>query len=537
MVLASVLFASAAYADPVADALGARIDELQFGGDLHIGDARILMDQLLPSIYAERGFQPLWTDEGRIQELLEWLETAPAHGLDTADYHLADLKAQIAEARASRTPLAMADQDILLTEAFLLFGYHQVFGKVHPTGVDANINFERRFLTEGGPINGAPAVIASDKPLAHHIAEHLGRAPIYEQFQGLLAQHREIAASGGWPTVPAGETLRAGDDDPRVAALRRRLVASGDLPPGADTTSTHFNDPLATAVKSFQARHALGTDGVVGANTYAALNVPVETRIDQLRLTLERIRWVRAERKERFVVVNIAGFRVFFYERNGITWTARAMVGRAYRQTPIFRGRMQYMEINPTWTVPPGILRKDVLPAIKRDAGYLQAKNMSVIDRDGEVVDPTTVDWQAYSRGIPYSIRQEPGPKNALGEIKFIFPNEHFVFLHDTPSRNLFDRPERTFSSGCIRVDKPFELAQLLLNEPGKWSQETLGAVRDSRKTQRIRTPKGTSVLILYLTASIEEDGRARFLRDIYERDARLLDALNGPVRIDLPGV
>jgi murein L,D-transpeptidase YcbB/YkuD len=480
MVLASVLFASAAYADPVADALGARIDELQFGGDLHIGDARILMDQLLPSIYAERGFQPLWTDEGRIQELLEWLETAPAHGLDTADYHLADLKAQIAEARASRTPLAMADQDILLTEAFLLFGYHQVFGKVHPTGVDANINFKRRFLTEGGPINGAPAVIASDKPLAHHIAEHLGRAPIYEQFQGLLAQHREIAASGGWPTVPAGETLRAGDDDSRVAALRRRLVASGDLPPGADTASTHFNDPLATAVKSFQARHALGTDGVVGANTYAALNVPVETRIDQLRLTLERIRWVR----------------VFFYERNGITWTARAMVGRAYRQTPIFRGRMQYMEINPTWTVPPGILRKDVLPAIKRDAGYLQAKNMSVIDRDGEVVDPTTVDWQAYSRGIPYSIRQEPGPKNALGEIKFIFPNEHFVFLHDTPSRNLFDRPERTFSSGCIRVDKPFELAQLLLNEPGKWNQETLGAVRDSRKTQRIRTPKGTSVLI-----------------------------------------
>ena len=160
---------------------------------------------------------------------------------------------------------------------------------------------------------------------------------------------------------------------------------------------------------------------------------------------------------------------------------------------------------------------------------------MSVIDRDGRKVDPSSVDWQSYSRGIPYSIRQEPGPGNALGEIKFIFPNKHFVFLHDTPSRQLFSRPERTFSSGCIRVEHPFKLAETMLNDPTRWNQESLKAVRDSRKTQRISTRHRTSVVILYLTASIEADGRARFLSDVYKRDAKLLEALNGPVRIELP--
>jgi murein L,D-transpeptidase YcbB/YkuD len=269
----------------------------------------------------------------------------------------------------------------------------------------------------------------------------------------------------------------------------------------------------------------------MGKQSYEAMNVPVETRIDQLRLSLERLRWVRGDRAERFIAANIAGYRVFFVSDDKLIWTSRAMVGKAYRQTPVFRGSLSYLEINPTWTVPPTILKQDVLPAIQRDPAYLKTRNMNVIDRQGRQVDPATIDWQSLEGGFPYAIRQEPGPKNALGEIKFIFPNEHAVFLHDTPNRSLFARPERAFSSGCIRVENPFELAELILNDPAKWDQAALLKVRDSRVTERITTPK-LPVLILYLTASVQADGQARFLKDVYQRDAAVLKALNGKVVI-----
>jgi len=517
--------------DPVAEALSARMEELQFGGDLEIGGADIAAREVLPAVYANREFQPMWTDDKRVQELLALIRTAPEDGLETSDYYLEELQSQLEAARASGAALDKADLDILLTESLIRFGYHQLFGKVNAAALDANINFTRDFFGGRSSVEAIPEIIASSVPLQTQLDQAVHRSPFYRALQGHLAAYRRIAANGGWPLVPEGETLRKGDDDPRVAAIRARLVVTGDLPTGSDTASTVFDDELEAAVIRFQARHELGADGVVGKNSYAAMNVPVETRIDQIRLSLERLRWVRGERADRFVVVNIAGYRVFFIDGDQIAWSSRAMVGKTYRQTPVFRGTMSYMEINPTWTVPPTILRKDTLPAIKRDPGYLQAKNMSVVDRDGRKVDPATIDWQSYTRGIPYSIRQEPGPDNALGEIKFIFPNKHFVFLHDTPNRSLFARPDRAFSSGCIRVEHPFELAELMMNDPGQWNQAALKEVRDSRQTRRINTPR-LPVLILYLTASLQPDGEARFLKDIYGRDAAVLAALDGEVLI-----
>ena len=286
---------------------------------------------------------------------------------------------------------------------------------------------------------------------------------------------------------------------------------------------------------SFQRRHVIDDDGIAGAQTFEAVNVPVQTRIDQLRMSLERMRWIESELSNDFVAVNIPEFRVFLVRDRNIVWSGRAQVGKPYRETPIFRGDIQYLEINPTWTVPPGIFRNDILPKLKQDPSYVVNKNISVIDRDGRKVDPFSVDWSQYSRGVPYTLRQEPGPNNALGRIKFIFPNEHFVFLHDTPSRGLFDRSARAFSSGCIRVENPLELAELLLRDPDKWSQADLQAVLDSRQTQRVNLRPREPVLILYLTASLDLDGGIRFAKDVYGRDAELLAALNGPVRLDPP--
>jgi len=517
--------------DPVAEALNARIEELQFAGDLDIGSARIGAREILATVYGNRGFRPMWTDQARVQEFIDLVASAPDDGLDPGDYFVAELRTRIARPPDARSDLEQADLDILMTESLVRFGYHQLFGKVNPTDLDANINFTRRFLDDRDPAAAIPEIIASPEPLRAQLDAAIPRSVFYRTLQKNLAEYRDIAAAGGWPDVPEGAALHPGDEDPRIALLRQRLVVTGDLPAASDTGSTVFDEDLENAVIRFQERHGLATDGVVGKASYAALNVPVVTRIDQLRLSLERLRWVRSERGERFVGINIAGFRVYLVDDTGIVWTGRAMVGKPYRQTPVFRGTLSYMEINPTWTVPPTILKKDVLPAIKKDPDYLKIKNMSVIDQDGRKVDPATIDWQSVRGGIPYSIRQEPGPNNALGEIKFIFPNKHFVFLHDTPDKRLFDRPERTFSSGCIRVEHPFELAALIMNDPANWSQAKLEAIRDTHQTRRINTPP-LPVLVLYLTASAEQDGRPRFLKDIYGRDDAVLRALDGPVMI-----
>ncbi len=529
LVISGLSGRASAQQDPVAGALQSRLEELQFAGDLQIDSVSIVGREILPAVYANRGFRPMWTDPGRVEQLIGMLETAPEDGLHAGDYYVDELRSVAARTRDPGTALDKADLDILATEALVRFGYHQLFGKVDPAALDSNINFTRRFIGDRPPVEAIPQIIASPTPLQEQLDQAIHRSPFYATLRKHLADYRGIAVAGGWPRVPEGPTLHPGDSDPRVISLRQRLAVTGDLPEGGDTSSPIFDEDLKAAVIRFQQRHALDADGVVGKNSYAALNVPVETRVEQIRLSLERLRWVRGERSERFIAVNIAGYRVFFVEGESVAWVTRAMVGKTYRQTPVFRGTLSYMEINPTWTVPPGILRNDVLPAIRRDVSYLANKNMSVIDRDGRRVDPATVDWQ--SRSLPYSFRQEPGPNNALGEVKFIFPNKHFVFLHDTPNRALFSRPDRTFSSGCIRVENPFTLAELIMNEPAKWDQAALEGVRDTRKTRRINTPK-LPVLILYLTASVEQDGRVRFLKDVYDRDAKVLEALDGEVVI-----
>ena len=522
--------------DPVVQALANRVEEMQTLGSVQIQGTPIGGRILLPAIYAGQDFQPQWTNASRVQELIDLVRTAPEDGLVLEDYLVEQIEAQRRTADASKSPVDIANLDLILTESVVRYGYHPLFGKVNAAEIDSDVNFPRTFFDGREPAEAIPQFIASSAPLQAQLDQFVLRSPVYAGLKAQLARHRQIAAEGGWPTVTVGETLHPDDSDPRVAELRRRLAVSGDLPPGSDVTSPVFDDGLKAAVVSFQGRHALDADGVVGKNTYAAMNVPVETRIDQIRLSLERLRWVRQDSSGNFIAVNIAGFRVFFASRDGITWMTRAMVGRTYRQTPVFRGTLSYMEINPTWTVPPGILRKDKLPAIKRDPSYLERTNMSVLDRDGRKLDPSTIDWQSYGNTIPYILRQEPGPDNALGEIKFIFPNKHFVFLHDTPSRSLFSRAERTFSSGCIRVEDPFALAELIMNDSARYDRAALEGIRDTRQTRRIDTPK-LPVVVLYLTASLEIDGRPRFLKDIYERDAKLLQALNGTVVIsDLDG-
>jgi murein L,D-transpeptidase YcbB/YkuD len=317
-------------------------------------------------------------------------------------------------------------------------------------------------------------------------------------------------------------------NDPRVTAIRRRLVVTGDMPT-MDLDSHAFDDTVESGVKHFQQRHGLTEDGVVGEGTLAELNVPVEARIDQLRVNLERARWVLHDLPEDFVLTDIAGFNVRYFRGGQLVWLTRAQVGKAYRKTPVFRDRIRYIEFNPTWTVPPTILRQDILPKVKKDRGYLEEKNLRVIDREGKAVDAATIDWSRYpAAGFPYLLRQEPGPTNALGRVKFMFPNKHAVYLHDTPHRSEFDRARRAFSSGCIRIEDPFDFAGLLLDDRPEWDTARIEQVIESRKTTRVNLTEPLTVLLLYWTAEVDADRRVVFRSDIYDRDAAVLSALDG---------
>jgi murein L,D-transpeptidase YcbB/YkuD len=285
------------------------------------------------------------------------------------------------------------------------------------------------------------------------------------------------------------------------------------------------------AVRRFQARHGLAPDGAVGPATLAALNVPVATRIEQLRANLERARWIFYEPESEFLVVNIAGFQLYHLRRGDVVWRTRVQVGRPYRQTPIFRAEMTYLVVNPTWTVPPTIYRNDILPSVRRNPAYLASRNIDAFDASGERVDPATVDWSG--RNPPYRLVQRPGPDNALGRVKFMFPNEHSVYLHDTPSRDLFDRDSRAFISGCIRVENPFELVEQLLGRG--WDRARIDEIIASGETTTVQMPEPLPVLLLYWTAEVTPDGIVEFFGDVYERDAALAEALDEPFRIDPP--
>jgi murein L,D-transpeptidase YcbB/YkuD len=520
----------------VEEAIRAEIEQLRESGQLSLGDIEVASGELLARVYEGRSFKPAWSGTGKIDELVQLIEATAADGLDPADYHLGEVQ-RMRTMLADGHEVDAADRaaiDIGLTDSLIRLGYHQRFGKVNPYNLDPHWNFTRELR------NGDPALVMQEAVEAESLSVYLEslfpRVELYQQLQHHLAQYRQLASAGGWPVVPEGPTLRPGDRDERLEVLAQRLAVTGDLAAGSSVDTAVYGGALESSVRSFQARHGLDVDGIVGPGTLRALNVTVEQRIDQIRVNLERARWVLDNLEEDFVIVNIAGFRVYLVRNNEEAWSTRAVVGRTYRKTPVFRSTMRYLVFNPDWTVPYSIATKDILPAVQRDPGYLAAGNYIVKDRDGDVVDPAAIDWASLRAGnFPYTLVQRPGAKNALGEIKFMFPNEHAVYLHDTPGKGLFDRAARTFSSGCVRVEYPFKLAELLLEANGIDASD-IAELRSSRQTRSVFLKQPIPVLLLYWTAEIGNDGRIHFYEDVYDRDGPVLDALNSAYQVELPG-
>jgi L,D-transpeptidase YcbB len=360
-------------------------------------------------------------------------------------------------------------------------------------------------------------------------------APVTDGFRNLhaaLLQYLELQARGGWPEFPAGTILRPGAEDPRVPLLRDRLVLSGDLAPDSTTgypteagPSNRYDDALAGAVRRFQARHGLDVDGQVGPLTRAALNIPVERRIGQLLVNLERWRRMPADDGERRLIVNIPDFRAELRAHGETLATTRVIVGRANRPTPELSTRITHLVVNPTWTVPERIARLDLLPKLRNDPDYLDRGGFRVLagwNPDARILDPDTIDWHDIAGRFPFVLRQAPGPANALGSLKFEMPNPYSVYLHDTPDRHLFDNAARAFSAGCIRVEGILDLAGALA-EPSGWDRPRLEAQIRVGQTRHLRLANPVEVHLVYLTAWVGEAGSVEFRDDIYGKDQDLL--------------
>ncbi|MFO0690035.1 MAG: L,D-transpeptidase family protein [Myxococcota bacterium] len=501
-----------------------RIEQLTTDAEARVLGAEIATRRALQSFYERRGFRRAWQSPEASEDLLRAVRGIAADGLDPDDYLLGELERVRAAVAAGEPSLEdRIDHDILQTDALARLLYHLAFGKVTPKSFDPHWNFTRK-------ARGVDAATFLEQVVeSGQVYERIeAEKPTHELYLGLraeLARQRALAEAGEPAQVPGGPKLEQGVQGPRVAALRSRLglTAEGD----------QFDDAVVERVKQVQASHGLDVDGVVGPATLAAINLSAADRIARIRVNLERMRWYLHDLDPTFVFVNLAGYRVTYLRDGKVVWSAPAIIGKPYRATPVFRSEMTYLVLNPTWTVPPTILAQDMLPAQRRDPAYLDRKGIKVVDRNGRVVPTSSVDWsKARPRSFPYQLVQGPGPANALGRVKFMFPNSYSVYLHDTSAPELFGKSERAFSSGCIRVANPLDFAALLLEGESGWNRAAIDEVVASGKTRTVKLSKPVPVLLTYFTAWVDQAGTLQLRRDVYGRDEKVLRGIEAEFHV-----
>lgn len=518
------------------DELQLRLDAWQAGFTPTALGVRVQQADALQQFYQQRAFQGLWIVENSLttqgRRLIEVLQTIDREGLLPADYSAHRL-AQAAP--DSVAPLSSpVDTELLLSDSFLTLVTHLQGGKVSALQVLSDQLPAPRNLT---PALQRLEELAAGAALDDVLNRVRPNQPRYFRLIRALEKLRSFSEHP-WPAFALRPSIKANGKDPRLADIAARLVLLGDL--SASWQADHLDVELATAVRNFQKRHGLQEDGDIGPETFSALNVTPAERAQQIIVNLERWRWLDSDLGDRFLLVNIAGFDLRLIENNDRIMQQPVIVGRDYRKTPVFSDKVRYLVFNPTWTVPAKLAIQDKLPEIQKNPQYLLDYGFTVY-RGGsaEVVDPSTVDWHAVNRkNFNFRLVQAPGPLNALGQVKFMFPNAHDVYLHDTPARELFDKHQRAFSSGCIRVADPMALAVLLLNEEG-WTREKIDAIVASGVTTTVHLKKPVPVHIEYWTAWVNSSDTLHFRSDIYRRDPALLQALTQPLisAIDAPGV
>jgi murein L,D-transpeptidase YcbB/YkuD len=506
-----------------------RLEQLYFDEQDTINNEPLYAVGFLLDLYRKNRFQLLWTNPDNIRQLLGAIIASAEEGLIPDDYHLKTIAHYANERREAASVAQLVEYDLLCSDAMILLGQHKRYGKVNPREVEEKHNLEPA-TPPPSPIDIYLAAIRT-RTVRVTLEQRSPNHQAYIYLKQALTRYRKIASNGGWPQVPLGPSLKPGMRNERVAAMRHRLAITGDYARKTPNDPAFFDNDLLTAVKIFQNRHHLEPDGIAGKTTLGAMNISVSDRINQIRVNLERTRWIIRDMPSSCLIVDIAGFKVQYYHQNKRVWTSKVMVGQPFHQTPVFRSAITYLVLNPTWTIPPNIAKNETVPSIYKDKNYLSKQRLRVLDSNGNEVNPDTIPWKQYlGRYLPYTLRQDAGSDSALGLIKFIFPNPYHVYLHDTPSKSLFGRAQRAFSHGCIRTQHPLVLGKLILaNDPGNTvSEARFEQILASGKTSTLILKQPLPIFLMYLTTSAE-DGMVLFKPDLYDRDQGIFDALNRP--------
>jgi murein L,D-transpeptidase YcbB/YkuD len=476
----------------------------------------------IAGFYAQRGFAPFWSEDGRTERLVALFEASAGHGLPPERY----LGLVVETANAER-----AEREAALSRAYLRLARDLAGGLVTPATVDTDISVVPERPAEAVLMERLHALSLDDAVL--------GLAPAHPDYAALMAEKdrlEALALTGGWgATVPEGPTLREGDRALRVIALRERLArlgfpaATAEASAGATLAAAGdpalFDAALADAVQRFQRDHGLLDDGIAGARTLAAVNASVEDRIGQVLVNLERLRWL-GDLGGRYVYVNIPDFSVRVMEGDEAVYETRAVVGQTATETPEFSETMTYLVVNPTWYIPDSIARRVYLPKLRTDPGVIERSEMRLFTTSGTEIDPRLVDFSQLEAGaFPFRVRQNPSSSNALGAVKFMFPNQHAIYLHDTPAKELFDRDARAFSNGCVRLERPFEFAAYLLDGQLDDAVGTFQSWVEAGSERYVTLETPIEVHITYRTAWSGPDG-IEYRADVYGRDAALVAAL-----------
>ncbi|GJL68234.1 MAG: murein L,D-transpeptidase [Nitrospirales bacterium] len=481
----------------------------------------------LVEIYDNRQYKPLWVSpsdhlnaEG--QALYKILSEAEQLGFNSKDYAHSDLhwlqrtEQLLSEDRPFFRTSVLARIEVVLTNNLVKLLDHVTSGRLSPKQVNGKwyLQDERPSLTQIVQQVIDNGIVVTLETLA---GGHEG----YEPLLKALKRYLQIKADGGWGVISGGSLLARGTNNPRVKDLRRRLAATGDLKYGP--MSSLFDQKVREGVKKFQSRHGLSVDGIVGPKTLETLNTSVEFRIRQVLVNLERRRWMPRTLGPDYLLVNIPDFQLTAYQDGKPQMGMPVIVGKPMSQTPIFSDILEYLVLNPYWNVPRSIVIDEIFPKFQKDPAYLEESNFELVDWDEQPKEISQLTLENIEAGT-IRIRQKPGPNNALGLVKFMFPNDHAIYLHDTPADHLFDASERDFSHGCIRVERPTDLAAFLLN--GKLSREDILHTLESSDRRAIQLSQALPVYILYLTAWVAEDGTLQFREDLYGHDEQLWTAL-----------
>ncbi len=473
----------------------------------------------LEAFYEGRHYRPVLLRSGRLvpgaAKVIEAVRSVGDHGLSLKRYDVD----RLADAMAAETtnPIRL---ELEVLDLWLVVGAHLLGGAVDPKSIHAdwNISPRQRDLVEA--LRGA----AETGDLADALLALAPSQPGYQRLLAALARYRAAAAAGGWPALPKTSPLREGDDGADVVALRERLRAEGDLQAVA---AGSFDADVVEAIKAAQIRYGLTASGQLDATTTRALGVAASDRADQIAANLERWRWLPEDLGSTHVRVNIAAFEVEAWKDGARVSSMKAVVGKLYRETPVFSDSITHVVLNPRWSVPIKLAVKDVLPKIQKDPAFLRKHGFKVFSATtGAEVDPADVPWgELGPRKFAYILRQEPGPDNALGQLKIMFPNPHDVYLHDTPKRHLFKEAKRAFSSGCVRLEDPRGLAVFLLDD-ARWDRARIDKAIATGREQTVWLRQPVPVHLQYWTAWVDADGTVHFRDDLYGRDDRLVRAL-----------